>query len=55
MTRLRHQLRCRAPGRPRYFPAGFIHPCIVIQLAKASNQPVLVVVFGYMPNPWPPC
>jgi hypothetical protein len=26
-------------------------PCMVSQLTKASNQPVLVVSFGYMPKP----
>ena len=35
--------------------AGFIMPCIPIQRTKASNQPVLVVSFGYIPKPWPPC
>jgi transcriptional regulator with XRE-family HTH domain len=30
-------------------------PCILIQLTKESNQSVLVVSFGYMPNPCPPC
>jgi hypothetical protein len=34
---------------------GLAIPCIVSQLAKASNQPVLVVSLGYMPKPWPPC
>src|SRR4051812_2168417 len=35
--------------------AGFSMPCIPIQRTKASNQPVLVVSFGYIPKPWPPC
>lgn len=35
--------------------AYFTMPCMRIQLTKASNQPVLVVVFGYMPKPCPPC
>ena len=35
--------------------AGFSIPCIPIQRTKASNQPVLVVSFGYIPKPWPPC
>src|SRR3954463_7410465 len=35
--------------------AGFSMPCIPIQRTKASNQPVLVVSFGYMPKPCPPC
>ncbi len=30
---------------------GLTIPCIVSQLTKASNQPVLVVSFGYMPKP----
>lgn len=34
---------------------GFSIPCMVSQLTKASNQPVLVVSLGYMPKPWPPC
>ena len=34
---------------------GLIIPCIVSQLTKALNQPVLVVSLGYMPKPWPPC
>ena len=35
--------------------AGFSIPCIPIQRTKASNQPVLVVSFGYIPKPCPPC
>lgn len=35
--------------------AAVSSPCMVIQLTKASNQPVLVVSFGYMPKPCPPC
>ena len=35
--------------------AGFSMPCMPIQRTKASNQPVLVVSFGYIPKPWPPC
>ena len=42
-------------GVGRRYDAGFIHPCIVIQRVNASNHPVLVVDFGYMPNPCPPC
>ena len=30
---------------------GLAIPCIVSQLTKALNQPVLVVSFGYMPKP----
>ena len=30
---------------------GLTIPCIVSQLTKASNQPVLVVSLGYMPKP----
>lgn len=30
---------------------GASMPCIVNQLVKAGNQPVLVVVLGYMPKP----
>src|ERR1043165_164305 len=33
----------------------FNMPSIPIQRTKASNQPVLVVSFGYIPKPWPPC
>ena|SRR6478672_1557157 len=33
----------------------FSMPCIPSQRTKASNQPVLVVSFGYIPKPWPPC
>ena len=40
--------RCSSPARSS-------QPCIFIQLAKASNQPVLVVGFAYMPKPCPPC
>ena len=36
-------------------PVGFSMPCIPSQRTKASNQPVLVVSFGYIPKPWPPC
>ncbi len=34
---------------------GLSIPCIVSQLTKALNQPVLVVSLGYMPKPCPPC
>ena len=40
---------------PGACPTRSSQPCIFIQLAKASNQPVLVVGFGYMPKPCPPC
>ena len=30
---------------------GVSIPCMVIQLTKALNQPVLVVSLGYMPKP----
>jgi len=30
---------------------GLSIPCIVSQLTKASNQPVLVVSLGYIPKP----
>ena len=30
---------------------GLSIPCMVSQLAKASNQPVLVVSLGYIPKP----
>lgn len=36
-------------------PVGLSMPCIPSQRTKASNQPVLVVSFGYIPKPWPPC
>jgi iron complex outermembrane receptor protein len=44
---------------PHFRPFGYwfavSSPCMVIQLTKASNQPVLVVSFGYIPKPCPPC
>lgn len=36
-------------------PRGLSMPCMPSQLEKAENQPVLVVLFWYMPKPWPPC
>ena len=38
-----------------YDYSAFMKPFMVSHEAKASNQPVLVVVLGYMPNPCPPC
>ncbi len=38
---------CRASRRDY----GLTIPCIVSQLTKALNQPVLVVVFLYIPKP----
>lgn len=46
--------RAAAPEWACYF-AGLSQPCIAIQRANSSNQPVLVVDFWYMPKPWPPC
>src|SRR4051794_23692947 len=43
------------PGAAVPVFAYFIIPCILSQRAKASNHPVLVVSFGYIPKPWPPC
>ena len=36
---------------PLTYAVGFSMPCIPIQRTKASNQPVLVVSFGYIPKP----
>ena len=40
-----------APPSTRDQPLGLSIPCIVSQLTKALNQPVLVVSLGYMPKP----
>lgn len=44
---------CLTAFRALLFPdvGYFIMPCILSQRAKASNQPVLVVSFWYMPKP----
>jgi hypothetical protein len=46
--------RATAGARGGY-PADACMPCIPSQRTKASNQPVLVVSFGYIPKPCPPC
>jgi hypothetical protein len=45
----------RKRGQARGYFAWLSMPCMPSQRAKASNQPVLVVSFGYMPKPCPPC
>jgi hypothetical protein len=53
-----YTVRDRDPGelaRGADHAFGLSIPCMVSQQTKALNQPVLVVSFGYMPKPWPPC
>ena len=58
--RARRRRESQKGGRPGGLPLrrparnqalGLTIPCIVSQLTKALNQPVLVVSFGYMPKP----
>jgi hypothetical protein len=58
--RARRRRQSQKEGRPGGLPLrrparnqalGLTIPCIVSQLTKALNQPVLVVSFGYMPKP----